>query len=248
MNRSGWCSALLVAAVVGTGVAPRALQGQDESGGWEFVVTPWLWFTNVGGTLEVVGRDRDFAMDADEVFDALQIGFMAHVEASTGRFAVFAEPVFARLEQSGSVDTALGVRTATVSLDLTAFDLAGAYRVAGPLDAVLGARYLGTGVSAEGDGGALSEDRDSNVWNAFVGARIRTMMAEKWGILVHGDLGFGGSDQNFMTQAAVQFRPVPRFGIDVGYKWLHNEVTDPARPVGIDMDLRGAVLGVSFVF
>jgi hypothetical protein len=128
------------------------------------------------------------------------------------------------------------------------FDLAGAYRVAGPLDAVLGARYLGTGVSAEGDGGALSEDRDSNVWNAFVGARIRTMMAEKWGILVHGDLGFGGSDQNFMTQAAVQFRPVPRFGIDVGYKWLHNEVTDPARPVGIDMDLRGAVLGVSFVF
>jgi hypothetical protein len=240
----GAVGAVLAASVL----VPGTLQAQGGvAGPWEFTVTPWLWLVNVGGELGVANGSVEFGADVDEVFDALEIGAMLHVEAQKGDLSLFAEPIWARFEGQGSVETPTGVTSASVTMQMALVDFGAGYRVYGPLQVVAGGRFIGTDLEATL--GNRTPEAGQDLWNGFIGARIRQLLSDRWGVMLHGDVGFGESDSNYMLQAAAQFRALDWLGIDLGYKWLHNEVADDESVLhSADLDLYGAVVGVSFVF
>ena len=134
-----------------------------------------------------------------------------------------------------------------MTMEMAIVDFGAGYRVFGPVELVAGGRFIGTDLEATV--GSRDPDAGQDLWNGFIGARVRQLFAERWGVLVHGDVGFGESESNYMLQAVGQFRVLDWLGIDLGYKWLHNKVEDDDSVLhSADLDLHGAVVGVSFVF
>ena len=238
----------LGASVIALGIAlmPTSVTAQvADADEWRFAATPWLWLVKMSGTVAIAGRETDVEIDTDEIFDALEFGYMSHVEIGKGKAGFFFQPIIANFGKDGDVRIPGGETHSEVDIDMKMVDFGGAYRVAGPLELVAGGRYFGLDVTAElTDIG--EESRDASHWNGFVGARVRHDFAERWGVMVHGDVGFGDSESNYMSQGVLQYRPSPRWGIDLGYKWLHDEVGSESRPINLDTDMYGAVLGVTF--
>lgn len=234
--------------VLGVALMPPCLEAQEARGDeWRFSATPWLWLVKMDGTMEVAGREFDVEMDTDEIFDALEFAFMLHLEAGKGNLGIFAQPFFAWLAQDGTVQVpTAGPIEAEVDLDMVLLDLGGAYRIAGPLEIVGGARYSGLDITLALDELGAEETRDSGRWNGFVGARVREDFAERWGVMLHGDVGFGESESNYMTQGVLQYRFSPSWGIDLGYKWLHDEAVTEPRTIDVETDMYGAVMGVTY--
>jgi hypothetical protein len=247
MKGRAWAG-LLAGAFLAAAFTPTKLGAQvvDEDEGWRFAATPWLWLVNLSGSLGVLGREVDVEVDTDEIFDALEFGWMSHWEVGKGRAGFFAQPIIAKLGSDGTVQVStVGPTDAEVDLDMTMLDLGGAYRVGGPFEVVGGVRYFGldTTIELEGLG---EEGRDVGWWNGFIGGRVRRDFAERWGVLVHADIGFGESETNYMTQGVLQYRFSPRWGVDFGYKWLHDEVAPEDRRIDWESDMYGAVVGVTF--
>jgi hypothetical protein len=246
MMRSSWGGAL-VAVALGLVALPAHLTAQDfrDDKGWRFAATPWMWLINLDGDLTLFGREADVEIDTGEILDALEFAWMSHLEVGKGNVGFFIEPIIAKLGSDGTVQVpGVGPTEAEVDIDQVMLDLGGAYRVAGPFEVVGGARYFSLDLTTQLEG-IGEESRDTGWWNGFVGGRIRSDFADRWGVLLHGDVGFGESESNYMTMGVLQYRFSPRWGVDFGYKWLHDEIDPEGRRVDWTSDWFGGVVGVT---
>ena len=170
------CAAILVATLA---VASGAAIAQDDSGGWQFSLTPYLWLPTIDGRLNYSappggGGAPDIEVGPTEWLDLLNIGALISGTAKKGRYSVYSDFVYLSLTSKNdgrvvSVDDNITVPGVPVPIPVSATlnantrtDLDGlVWMIAGgfslqesessSLDVIAGVRYFSTDVTTSWD-------------------------------------------------------------------------------------------------
>ena len=70
----------------------------QESDGWKFRITPYLWMLGLDGTTAALGNDVEVDLSFGDILDVLNIALSANMELSKGKYFVVFDPMYARLE------------------------------------------------------------------------------------------------------------------------------------------------------
>ena len=78
-------------------LAPGAVTAQ-QSDGWEFRLTPYLWMLSLDGTTAAMGNDVPLEADFGDILDLLNIALSANMELNNGKWFFVLDPMWADLE------------------------------------------------------------------------------------------------------------------------------------------------------
>ena len=235
---------VLIALVALSTVSAPASAQQDE---WEFVLAPYGWISGMNGTAGVAGATTELDISFGDIVDNLEIGGLAHFEASTGRWTAIFDGMYMGIGQ-GSVQP-----PAAVDVDQVLFEFGAAYRFTDVVALVAGGRYVSLDTRLQlflGDGATIS---GSQSWvDPFVGLRVHTDLNERWTVHAQTDIGgFGvASDVTWNVAGHLGFRLTPRLTLLGGYRALGIDYEDG---VGLDrfaydVTTSGLQLGLSVAF
>jgi hypothetical protein len=264
-------SIAILFALAPIAVAAAGVDAEDQQphGGWVFEATPYLWLPEMDGTITVRDRSADLEVGFGDVFELLGdgnlIGGMGHFEARKGRFAVFVDSAGV-VVNSGAEGRILRDRVdidVEVDFDMALVEVGGAYRLLEHrcffLEGLAGARYTYVYAGIELDVGDTDGGRNTteHVVDPFFGIRGAVQLADRWSFVVRSDVGgFGAGSQLAWTVLGGLRWDLPwRVGSAgmtafMGYKVydldFENGSGDTKR--GIDIQMRGPALGMTFAF
>jgi hypothetical protein len=221
MNSRVFLPGLLLAAALSLPVHAQ------DSGGWKYLVEPYVMFPNMKGELGLADLP---AAPVDEnpsdIFSNLQMGAMLFVEARNDNWAFSSDVLYMNLESdlesnslvsSGSADMKqLGWELAGMRRLTPWFEL-GVSAVYNRIDADVKMTFvtvLGTTTRHVG----LSQD-----WiDPTVVARATFPIGSQWAAQLRANVGgFGvGSDLFWQLQADASYRASDRWQFDFGYRWI----------------------------
>ncbi len=221
--------------------APSVAAAQTPAARWEFSVSPYLLVPHMSGTTGIRGFTSEIEVGPEDVFENLQFGFMAYVEARKASWAVSLDALYMDLGKDGErLPTKYAGHQGAVEL--------AAYRQVAPWAEVLaGGRvnFMGGGVEVSG----TSYDQDKTWFDPIVGVRLRASTAGRWDFSLRGDIGgFGvGSEFAWQIHPLVEFRASRGVGITAAYRAMD---MDYASDDGFVWDVTtfGPELGVTFRF
>lgn len=235
-----------------------------------FKATPYLWAMSVDGNTTVKGQKSDVDMSFSDIVDKLNFGLFGALEAQKGRFGVFLNGMYAKLE----ADNDVGPLSIDANVDLGLVESGAFYRLgpwqpgadmtdAGPAivaDPFVGARYtyvdvdldLGTPVA-----GNRNLEGDQSWVDPIVGLRTIVQFSPRWSLTALGDIGgFGvGSDLTWQAAGLVGYR-FGLFGGDrnatlvAGYRALFQDYSDGNGQDRFEWDvvMQGPMLGLTIAF
>ena len=76
---------------------PRVATAQ-ESDGWTFRITPYLWMLGLDGTTAALGNDVPLDASFGDILDLLNIALSANMELNNGKWFVVLDPMWSDLE------------------------------------------------------------------------------------------------------------------------------------------------------
>jgi hypothetical protein len=250
---------ILMPLLPGCTTVPNAREGDAAPQGdsWEFSLTPYAWAAGVKGDVTV----RNIATSTDasfgDVLDALDGGLMAHLEASKGDWAFFADGLYLRL--SDDAKGPRGFLKADVELEQAVLELGGVYRVWQRTDGdgrkfsagvLAGARYNYLKGMLDLTVGPRSFEREgSKDWvDPFVGARATFDLTKRLELTLRGDVGgFGvGSEFTWNAIAGLGYRLSETTTLRAGYRIL--DVDFDHGSFSYDVRTAGPWLGFSWWF
>jgi hypothetical protein len=241
-------------------LAPRA-----AAGGWDFDIAPYMWLSEVHGSVSAKNRTADFNIDFNDIFDAIGngdlIGADGHFEARHDKLALFYDVVGALArDQSGGPNFNAKVKTV-----LAIFEFGGAYRILGDapaeqgtglssfwLEPLFGVRYYYDHNQFDVRVVQQTTDFDGTTQFAdpFLGGRLGFQIWEHFWWTFRGDVApFGtGSEPGswqieniFRHKLPWSYRSID-FDILTGYRLLHFD-RKPGNNVEVDLTLRGPLIG-----
>lgn len=216
---------LLVAALtLCTGTAALARDPVQQTGGWQYEFTPYIWGAGMkgkvqGGSLPEISVDASFS----DILDVLDFGLMGAFEARKDRWAVLLDAVYMKLSAGGAASRtgpgpvgATATANANFGMTQTVLTAAAAYRARegrSPLDVIGGLRYIKLEADADIHGsffaraGSVAGSVHKDWVDPYIGARIQYPLAERWTLTGYGDVGgFGvGSDFSWQLSAGVKY-------------------------------------------
>lgn len=244
-------------------LAPRAASA--AAGGWDFDIAPYMWLSEVHGSVSAKNRTADIDIDFGEIFDAIGAGdllaFAGHFEARHDKLALFydADGILAR-DQNGGPNF-----NAKVKSMLVFFEFGGAYRILGDppaeqgtglssfwLEPLFGVRY--THNKNKFDVRVVEQttdfDESTDFADPFLGGRLGFQIWQHFWWTFRGDVApFGTGAEPGAWQIVSIFRhklPWSYCGIDfdilAGYRLLHFD-RKPGNRVEIDLTFRGPLIG-----
>lgn len=250
MNRT-LASLLLVVALAFAHAGPA--RGQQEAvpstGEAYFSITPYLWLTNISLEATLGSRTLEADISSSDIFDKLQFGAMAYIEAGKNGWGVFAEPIYAGLSDDVTVNVPeVGERELSWDADQLWLDFGGLRQVHRNVWILGGVRYfymdsdITIGEDLENDSSGLS------TWNGFVGGRVIAPLSQKMQLAARGDVGFGDSDTNGSFRTILIYSFSPAWASDVGFMYRKDkyDVEGDRVTYNLDTDWYGAVLGVTY--
>ena len=101
----------------------------DDSEGWQIAIVPYLWALSLDGTIGVKGQTADVDMTFSDILDNLNIALMGKIEVSKGRFGVFVNPLYAKLEGDTSTEILSRKITADLTLNMFILEFGANYRL-----------------------------------------------------------------------------------------------------------------------
>ena len=238
---------------------------------WEFIVTPYLWFAGIDGTVEAGGRSADVNVRFKDIWDALDVGVLAAAEARRGRFSFATNIIYMKLSTSAENPVGPGLPVAgpgDFSVRTTATEVIWEFRPAWEvlslplfsekhriaLDIGPGARFmwmathldvkLNPGVPV----GPFQRRFDSHIdFVDWLGAaRIRAQLTDDIALVVAGDYGgFGIGSSSHATWSIAAFgtyRLGESFDITAGWRTLSIDHGP------VDIDMSGPLLGLAVHF
>jgi opacity protein-like surface antigen len=227
-------------------------------------LTPYAFAAGLYGKTGTQRVLADLNMGFDDILENLQAGFMGTVELRRGRWGFALDGLYFELgdQRANSWQGPAGIGSATGELDVTAtmqmYQLSGAYRVGDgvPIDLIAGARYtqidtdLNLAATSGGvlPGGTRSLSANQNWWDPVIGVRVAVPFAQRWSVLLYGDVGgFGvGSDLTYQGIAGVNWQFSKHFSAKAGYRYLYQ---DYAKDGFVwDMAAHGPYLGLGIRF
>lgn len=236
-------TSLALAAVTIT--APLRAEGE-----WQHSFAPYIWGAGLDGTTGVGSITSQIDLSFGDIVETLDGGFLAHYEASNGRWTVLSDLIFLDLGQdfdSGKAD-----------VEQLIFELGGAYAVKDDFELIFGARHTDVDVQLDRFGGLVIPDirvQGSKSWtDPFVGGRWNPQINDRWSFQGRADIGgFGvGSELTWNAALTLLYEKSDKLTFGFGYRVMDIDYEDGdagnARRFVYDAQMPGLLLGVGFNF
>ncbi len=232
-----------------------------ETDRWRLQITPYAWLPSVQSQLKPlasVPHTAQVKQSFHNVFKNLRLAAFVNASLRYNRFVLLTDYSYASLTQSGAMDLPLGLATVPVKAKLrqSIFSFSAGYTFYPhehhTLDVLAGLRTwrikadIQTGLPA-----ALpipnQYGSSTRITDPIIGARLFSNWSERWSTVLHADLGVAGqSHRTWQVQAAVNYRLTPNWYGSVGYRYLKLDYQRHNKR--LDLNMRGPILGLSYVF
>jgi len=124
---------LSVSALLSPGVVTA-----QESDGWSFRITPYIWALGLEGTTAALGNDVRVDADFSDLLDLVNFAFSANMEFNNGKWFVILDPMYTDLEAPIETGGPIGGKT---EIELVILDAHLGFNIAEHFDIYAGARY-----------------------------------------------------------------------------------------------------------
>lgn len=230
-----------------------ATESKDQ---WHFMVAPYLWALTTDGSTTV--EDNPPAEESNSLIENLEFALMLRADAWYGKWGLSLDFIYANFGRDATmlgapvtVDWTLGMVELAINRVLVGELKPKDEGQGGFLAAFAGARYTWTELSMDtgaGEAGPVSE-----TWlDPIIGLRATIFMSKHWSFSVRAWAGgFGvASDFTWQVDFNVMYAISEHFGIALGYRWLDIDYVtgEGIDRLGIDVALRGGMLGLVFMF
>ncbi len=230
-------SALLMPAVVTA----------QESDGWNFRISPYLWALSLDGTTAVAGADVPLDASFGDILDLLNVAFSTNMEWNNGSMYVVLDLTYADLE--AKIETG-GPIAGKVEIGITMVDVLLGFSVSEHFDIYGGARYNDQDITIVPD--MMPKISLGDGWTDLVlGVRFSNELSDKWSFTGKFDVTVAGdSDSAWSTQVFFLRHIGTNKHFDIGYR--HYDV-DYESGSGLelfkwDVAHSGPVVGFSWEF
>jgi opacity protein-like surface antigen len=242
-----------------------AMSGDEtKPDSWSFRFEAYFWAADLDGTLGVKGLSTSVDASFSDIWDNLDIALQGHFEMEKGKWVLFFDATYIKLEADGVGPK--GLVSAEIEQLMYIVELGGGYRVwetrygeprsdgtgnHARLDILGGGRYMRMEMDLDlAVGGAPSASVDGNEWwlDPFVGARISWSPLKRFETFMRADIGgFGvASDFAWNATAGVSVQLMDRLALLAGYRILDVDYEDDG--FTYDAQMRGPWLAVMLDF
>jgi hypothetical protein len=247
----------LVAALLAVVLScPAPAGAQQRAEGWQFEVTPYIWFSGVSGDVSLPGgASENFAADFGDIFDDLKFSAMAVFEARRDRFSLVFDLFYVNLQQGFNTPNSIAVSGGDVRTRTTEMSAIGLYRVVEASSAFVdvggGLRAWWIDTEVEANAGLLagrSASSSRNLVNGVLAARFGVRLTDQLAMTFYGDVG-GFNINSTMTWQAIgslDWRLSDRFVARAG--WRHIQIDTQNSGTEIDLAFSGPFLGLTVRF
>ena len=223
MNRSRYFSyaaifvALLLLVVFATSASAEKASGKS----WQWRLAPlYLWAVSIDGDQTIGRATVPLKLEFGDIFDNLEAVFTANFEGMyNNRWGFLFD--FSYIDIKGTQGPV------TVKFKNTLTEVDGLYRVISGehnVDLLAGLRYTGQETSVEPTPIKVSPDW----YDPVIGGRWWWSFADKWSLVVRGDIGgFGvGSDFTWQALGLVDWQPFKNVSFVGGYRGLYQDYSE----------------------
>lgn len=239
-----------------------SMQEPPLNNAWQFQIAPYLWAINMSGRVQIGPAAAHISENFSDILHQFQGGGMVYLDAQKNNFGLYANALYAVLEQQDSkgpvtakLKNNFGVFSAGVSYivyqkNFTHGSDASHFLIA----PYVGARYTLNNTRLTVPFISFAKSSDYHWTDPTIGARVRYDFNKKWQVLVAGDVGGTNlsSDKSYNVQGYVGYSPVSlkTTTFYAGYRMLYQHYVTGSGLNKYDWSMRlfGPVLGVSFGF
>jgi hypothetical protein len=236
--------------------APASAQSAlRDADGWTVTLSPYLWFSGLGGTVEAPSGGESFSADFGDIFQAMKFAFMGMGEARRGNLSLIVDTMYLNLQQGVPAPGVGDFSAATARTQSAEFSLIGLYTV---LDRPAGRIELGGGIRAwwfqtdlRLDAGRLPGRTQTSTtsWaDPVISVRGVARLTDRLAFTAYADVGgFGaGSQLTWQAFATFDYRITDRLTASAGFRWIHIDYEKGL--TNISLDMAGPIIGTTFRF
>ncbi len=240
-------------------IAAVAAQAQmapsiEETGGWRFEVTPYIWLAGLEGDVTVDGVKTDFEKSFSDIVDGVEVGGSIRLGAEYDRVLVGALVDFFSLS-TDELDVEDRPAGGTLDTDLLIAEVAAGYRVDGwsegqSFGLMVGVRHL----QIENDlvvfgQGAQNKKNDVTDVMFYVLPSLPVFPSKIDGLRFNPVLGIGAGDSDLAYELFPQFQYniTDVLAARVGYRtvgWKYKDDNDNE----LNLSLSGLIVGLGLTF
>jgi hypothetical protein len=238
-------------------LVPHAQAQTNETGQWQFYITPYLWIAGVSGTLQTPNPripDQSASAGFGDVLSHLDaIPIMGSAEIRNDRFGLLTDIIAISVKTDASLNGPL-FSGGSVRLTQVIGTATGSYRVVDApnqaLDIGIGVRAFGMATNFTVNPGLLPgfTKTPGASWADPIGAvRYHIDLDPSWGFTLYGD-GGGGPDAQVTWQVlgTVDYRITPSTVMRIGFRHLQFQYM--GNRLQQNMSMTGPILGATFRF
>jgi len=251
------CAVALAASTLLTPTQDAAAEG------WDWTVAPYLWaiapeldFYANGN--EILSGDLDF----NDILDNLEFAALVHAEGRKDSLGFFGDVQYMKLSDNIEVNGGLIIPDGTsvrTNTQLTVIEIGGFYRPSAAehgFDILAGARITISDIDLDITFPQLGTSQvggSETMTDGFAGMRYSAPIAEKWFMVVRGDVGAGDSEiaWNGLLTFGRNFGKANNKSFLFGYRYLYMEfdgTSDGGVDTEADLTIAGPHVGVAFAF
>ncbi len=219
-------------------------------GTWHVIVSPYLWFPGVHGTVGSGGRSASIHASAGDLLSHFRFGLMGTAELRHRHLLLPVDMMWIRLGDDKALPfPGLGELSAEVRVSQFVLTPKLGYRVvdrdALRVDALTGFRYWHTGLKLQFDPSETEFSGSLNWVDPLVGGRIQAALSPKIRVTIAGDVGGwgAGSQLGYDVGGLLGYRIKPSWTLQAGYRYLY--VNYRSGGMIFDAATSGVMFGVS---
>jgi hypothetical protein len=258
---SGSCSGLrgTIAAALGSlalMASPATAQSpRPATDGWVVTLSPYLWFSGLGGEVTGPHGGESFNADFGDIFGTMKFAFAGIAEARRGRLSLVFDTMYLNLQQGVPVPglgAYSGGSARTQSAEVSAIAL---YSVvdepSGRIDLGGGLRGWWFDTELKLDAGMLparTQSASTSWVDPVISARGILRLNDRLSLTAYGDVGgFGvGSEFTWQAFATLDYQVTPNITVSGGFRWIHVDYDKGSSDISLDM--AGPIIGASIRF
>lgn len=252
---------IIAATIAVTLLCTPLFSAAEESKGWEFLASPYVWMTAIDGDVTINHQSADMNIGFDDILDNLEFSGMFHMEAKKGRFGFFLETNYLKVSADDDLgaldDTDLDFEQESWIVDFGCYYRIGEWGTERPmtLDILCGGRYWNISTKLDeynhltGKSHDVKSDRD--LLDPTVGLRFSSYLSDRFRINLKADIGgFDISDNS----SKLSWQVIGLIGYDISKKtslYAGYRIIDLDCEKGsfeLDMTFHGPVVGLAFKF
>jgi hypothetical protein len=201
--------------------ANKPSSAQNASGGWRYLVAPYLMFPNIKGETGI-GELPSVPVDADpgDVFENLQLGAMLYAEMQNDTWTFSSDVLYMALEQD--IDERVLITGGEVGISQIGWELAAMRRFTSWLELGVGVTYnrIEADVDINLQLGTLSTGTTEDWIDPSIVGRATFPINDHWYFQTRANVGGFGLGSDFMWQLAAEvgYRSSERWSFTFGYR------------------------------